>query len=119
MFKRNLMLIDGINLILAIALVLSPWVLAFPAGTVSYNAIVAGAAIGVVAVWALVAYAQWEEWVNLIVGAWVAASPFVLGFASTTNAMWTHVVIGLAVALLAAVELWIASRQPPARMVTG
>jgi VIT1/CCC1 family predicted Fe2+/Mn2+ transporter len=56
--------------------------------------------------------------VNLILGAWVLVSPFVLGFSSNTKAMWTHVLIGLAVAVLAAIELWTVTRQPPARMVS-
>ncbi|MEX0853335.1 MAG: SPW repeat protein [Bauldia sp.] len=119
MLKRNLTLIDGINLILAIVLVASPWVLSFPAGTVSLNAMIAGSAIGVVAVGALVAFTQWEEWVNLTLGIWVLASPFVLGFSSIANAMWTHVLVGLAVAVLAAVELWMITREPPARTAPG
>ncbi len=119
MQRRELMVIDGINLILAILLVASPWVLGFPAGPVSINAIFAGLAIGVVAVAALYAYAQWEEWVNLILGLWVVVSPFVIGFASIALAMWTHVVIGLAVAALAVAELWVYTRRPPAQMAQG
>ncbi len=118
--KRNLMLVDGINLILAIALIVSPWVLiSFPAGIPTYNAVIAGLAIGAVALGALVVFAQWEEWVNLILGIWVIASPFVLGFASVTMVMWAHVVIGLAVAVLAAVELWTVTSQPPAHTTTS
>ncbi len=112
--RKNLMLVDWINLILAFALVVSPWVLALPAGTITYNAVIAGVVIGLVAIGALVAFAQWEEWVNLILGMWVLVSPFVLGFSSNVNATWTHVVVGLAVAVLAAVELWFATREPPA-----
>jgi heme/copper-type cytochrome/quinol oxidase subunit 3 len=117
--KRNLMLMDWVNLVLAIALVISPWVLAFSTGLATYNAVIAGLIIGLVAIGAIVAFAQWEEWVNLIVGAWVFISPFVLGFADSTAAMWTHVVIGLVVAVLAAVELWTVTHQPPARTAAG
>ena len=112
--KRNLMFVDWVNLVLAVALVISPWVLAFPAGAATYNAVIAGLVIGLVAIGAIVAFAQWEEWVNLIVGIWVVIAPFVLGFAAATTAMWAHVVIGLAVAILAAVELWGVTHQPPA-----
>ncbi len=111
------MAIDGINLVLAILLIASPWVFAFPAGTVTYNAVIAGLIIGVVAIAALSAFAQWEEWVNLVLGLWVIASPFVLHFTSDVTAMWTHVIIGLAVAVLAAIELWTVAR-PPAEMVS-
>jgi hypothetical protein len=113
--KRNLMLMDWVNLVLAVALLVSPWVLAFPAGAATYNAVIAGLIIGLVAIGAIVAFAQWEEWVNLVLGAWVFIAPFVLGFADATTALWTHVIIGLVVAVLAAVELWSVMHQPPAR----
>ncbi|TKB76767.1 MAG: hypothetical protein E5W81_14995, partial [Mesorhizobium sp.] len=54
----------------------------------------------------------WEEWVNLVVGLWVLASPWVLGFQATT-AMTVHVVIGILVAVLAAIELWMMYQNPP------
>ncbi len=110
--KANLKLVDWINLVLAILLLISPWVLAFPAGPASYNAVIAGLIIGLVAVGAIVAFAQWEEWVNLIVGVWVFIAPFVLSFTAAPQAMWTHVVIGLVVAVLAAFELWSVMHEP-------
>jgi heme/copper-type cytochrome/quinol oxidase subunit 3 len=117
--KRNLMFMDWVNLVLAILLVISPWVLAFPAGAATYNAVIVGLVIGLVAIGAIVAFAQWEEWVNLILGAWAFISPFVLGFAAVTAAMWTHVIIGLVVAILAAIELWNATHQPSAHSTAG
>jgi hypothetical protein len=44
-------------------------------------------------------------------------SPWVLGFQGTT-AMKVHVVIGIAVAILAAIEIWIMTQNPP-RLTTG
>ncbi len=117
--KRNLMFMDWANLVLAILLVISPWVLAYSTGIAMYNAVIVGLVIGLVAIGALVAFAQWEEWVNLILGAWAVISPFVLGFAAITAALWTHVVIGLLVAVLAAVELWSVMRPPPTQSAAG
>ncbi len=117
--KRNLMFVDWVNLVLGIALVISPWVLAFPTSIAMYNAVIVGLVIGLVAIGAIVAFAQWEEWANLILGIWVFIAPFVLGFAADMTAMWTHVVIGLAVAVLAAVELWGVTHQPPAHTAAG
>ena len=54
---------------------------------------------------------------NLILGAILFVSPWVLGFHGTT-AMTVHVVIGAAVAILAAIELWMLSQIPP-RLTTG
>ena len=56
-----------------------------------------------------------EEWLKLIVGLWTLVSPWVFGFQGTT-AMTVHVVIGAAVAILAAIELWMVS---PPRLTTG
>ncbi len=112
--KRNLMFMDWINLVLAVCLVISPWVLAFSTGVAMYNAVIVGLVIGLVAIGAIVAFAQWEEWLNLILGLWAIIAPFVLGFSANTSAVWAHVVIGLVVAVLAAVELWSITHQPPA-----
>ncbi|HET6839516.1 MAG TPA: SPW repeat protein, partial [Bradyrhizobium sp.] len=89
----------------------------FDAGGASQNANIAGLAIAGLAIAALAAFAVWEEWLNLIVGLWVLISPWVLGFQGT-NAMTVHVVIGAAVAMLAAIELWLLSQNPP-RLTTG
>jgi hypothetical protein len=53
--------------------------------------------------------------VNLILGIWVAISPWAVGFTNLTAASWLHLVIGVIVAVLAAVELWRINRAPPAR----
>jgi hypothetical protein len=103
---------DVANLILGAILFFSPWMFGFAAGTVSENAYVAGIAIAVLAIAALAAFAVWEEWLNLIVGLWTLVSPWVLGFQGTT-AMTVAVVIGAAVAVLAAIELWMMSHNPP------
>ncbi len=48
------------------------------------NAWVSGVIIGTVAVVALTKFAEWEEWVTLLLGVWVVVSPWVLGFVLTT-----------------------------------
>src|SRR5258708_30938752 len=90
----------------------SPRVVGVAAGRASRNAYTSGIGIGVLAIAALAAFAIWEEWLNLIVGLWVLVSPWVLGFQGTT-AMTVHVVIGAAVAIIAAIALWMMSQSPP------
>jgi len=104
---------DVANLILGAILFFSPWILGFDAGKVSQNAYIAGIVIAVLAIGALAAFAVWEEWLNLIVGLWVLVSPWVLSFDGTTRPMAIHVVIGIAVAVLAAIEIWMTSQAPP------
>jgi hypothetical protein len=90
---------------------------AFDAGAPTWNAIIVGFVIAALAIAALTAFAIWEEWLNLIVGLWALISPWVLGFQGTT-AMTVHFMIGVAVAALAAIEIWIEPLNPP-RATTG
>jgi hypothetical protein len=113
----NAKLCDVANLILGAILFFSPWMFGFDAGRASENAHIAGIVIAVLAIAALAAFATWEEWLNLIVGLWTLVSPWVLGFQGT-KAMTVCVIIGIAVAILAAIELWILSQNPP-RLTTG
>jgi hypothetical protein len=113
----NARLCDVANLILGAILFFSPWIFGFDAGKASENANIAGIVIAVIAIAALAAFAIWEEWLNLIVGLWTLVSPWLLGFQGT-KAMTVTVVIGAAVAILAAIELWIMSQNPP-RLTTG
>jgi len=114
----NAKLCDVANLILGAFLFVSPWIFGFGAGMTSQNATVAGIVVAALAIAALAAFAVWEEWLNLIVGLWILVSPWVLGFQTSTTAMTVHVVIGILVAALAAIELWIMSQSPP-RPTTG
>ena len=104
---------DVANLILGVILLASPWIFGFPIGAASQNAVISGIVIAAISLAALAAFAVWEEWLNLIVGVWVLVSPWVLGFQGTTNAMAIHVVIGIAVAVLAVIELWMMQQIPP------
>ena len=108
---------DFANLILGAVLFLSPWIFGFAAGPQSDNAWVSGIVIAGISIAALAAFAEWEEWLNLVVGLWAVVSPWVLGFQGTT-AMTVHVMIGFIVAVVAAVEIWLLHRDPP-RLTAG
>ncbi len=95
---------DTINVLLGLWLIISPWALGFAGDTtLAWNVWTVGAIIAVVAIAALVAFQRWEEWINVALGAWLIASPWVLGFAGNEAAMWNAVVVGIAVGGLA---LW-------------
>ena len=113
----NAKLCDVANLILGAILFFSPWMFGFAAGAQSQNAYVTGIVIGVLSIAALAAFAVWEEWLNLIVGLWAVVSPWILGFQGTT-AMTVHLIIGILVAALAAIELWMMYQRPPPRTVS-
>lgn len=102
---------DSLNLILGLWVIVSPWVLGFT--DIQYapaNAVVIGIIIAAMAVWALVAFQEWEEWVNVFLGLWLVATPWLFGFAAMSSAAtagsayaasWNFVLAGLLVAGLA------------------
>lgn len=112
--KKDAGFADVINLILAIWLFLSPWVVGF-AGLMpaAWTAWLTAIAIAIFAIAALSAFAEWEEWINLILGVWLLVSPWVVGVAAMHGAMLTLFLTGIAVAVLAALELWMLHRTPP------
>lgn len=42
----------------------------------------------------------WEDWVDMVVGAWLAISPWILGFADSGPATRNALIVGIAVAVL-------------------
>ena len=73
------------------------------------------AAVAAVSIATLVAFSVWEEWLNLLLGAWLILSPWVIGFAHT-RAMHYSIGIGATVAFFTAIELLLvydASTQDP------
>jgi len=98
---------DWINLILAICLFISPWVIGFSAAIVpAWNAWIVGVLLGALALATLSVFAEWEEWVNVVLGLWLIVSPWLLGFAADTNVMATHVVLGVLVVAASAWAVW-------------
>jgi hypothetical protein len=103
---------DWINLVLAVCLFISPWVLGFADERIAtWDVWACAVVVAVFSIAALVNFAEWEEWVSLVVGVWLAVSPWVLQFAAASPAIWAALVIGILVALVAAWEIW-STRHP-------
>lgn len=97
----------GGQIVLGLVLALMPWLAGFTAETAAaWTAWVTGAVIAVVAIAGFFGYAFAASWVNLVAGVWAFVAPWLIGFAALATAMWSHVVIGLLVAVAAAIELW-------------
>ncbi len=80
------------------------------------NAFVIGLALASIAGLELTVLQRWEEWVELLLGLWLAAAPWVLGYSNLSSLTAMHVALGALVALLACVELWQDRRGiPPVR----
>jgi hypothetical protein len=106
---------DWINLVLAVCLFISPWVVGFVTEmNPTWNAWIVGVVLAVLALATLSAFAEWEEWANLVLGVWLIISPWILGFAANMDAMWTHVVMGVLIAAVSAWAIWGHRQAPPA-----
>jgi hypothetical protein len=91
---------DWLMLLFGAWLVVSPFVLGYggtEAGMAMWNSVIIGLALVVFSIAVLIKPHIWEEWVSLILGAWLIISPFVLGFSDITPALWNTVIMGLLV----------------------
>ena len=110
--------IDGTNLVLGVILFAIPWMTGPATQAVEWNAWIVGGLVAFNAGCALVGFASWEEWTNLLLGLWAAISPWLFGFQGNAAATWTYVILGGSVAVFAGVQLWLANRQQQPRALT-
>lgn len=112
---------DWANLVLAIWLFVSPWVLNFggailmsnggggPVGSApmaaTWNACIVAVIVAVMAVAAISRLQQWEEAINMLLGIWLFVAPWVLGFTGLREAAWDHWIVGALVFVLAIWDL--------------
>lgn len=96
---------DWASWMLGLWLLLSPWALFFDQETLALeNALAVGALIIIAEILELSIFRDWEEWINIVLGAWLVASPWALGIASAA-ARWNFVIVGALVVALALYEL--------------
>ena len=102
--------LDLYNLLLAAVLLAAPWLFTLTNSVGKLDLWASGAAIAAISLAALVAFASWEEWANLLLGLWLIASPWLLGF-THTRAMHFSIGIGCVVAFLACLSFGCCMRQ--------
>ena len=114
--------IDISNLALGGFLFLSPWIFGFTSDLGWHTSWIAGTAIGIIAILSIgdlftsvtiPSFIETEEWLNLAIGLWLAACPWILGFHGDTVAMQVHLAVGLVIVAIAVVELWVTHHAPP------
>lgn len=111
---------DWANLVLAIWLFISPWVLQFGAGSAvsgrtigavaAWNAWVLGVIVFLVALSAIGRMQLWQEWLTLLLAAWIFAAPWALGFTALKAASVDHWAVGVLLFLIALANLTAGSR---------
>ena len=104
--KRREAALDLYNAVLGAFLIVSPWLFDYAYGVARDGAFAAGALLVLVSVLAIGAFREWEEWVNLAIGCWILASPWVLGFPHHSG-MHVAVFVGSAVVSLSLLELFL------------
>src|SRR3978361_1669076 len=65
---------------LGLFLFASPWLFAYASEKARIEIWASGAAVAAISVAAIIAFSNWEEWLNLLLGIWLITSPWVLGF---------------------------------------
>ena len=85
----------------------APWLFGFIRGAGRINAELVGAAVVVLSIASLLGFADWEEWLKVALGVWLIAAPWLLGFVHT-SAMHVSIAVGIVVAFLSLLELWLA-----------
>jgi hypothetical protein len=96
---------DPVNALLGAWLILSPWAVGFADHRIAmFNFVAVGVLLIAAAVGAIVVPKAWEEWVEVALGVWLMASPWLLGFADSMVAMQNALFCGALVTILA---LWV------------
>lgn len=102
----------GINFILGIWLIISPWVLNYFTAQARWDQFAAGIAITVLS---LIRYAMpranWASWLNGLAGIWMIIAPFVLNYVKTAS-FWNEIIVGIVVAVLAFANVQSYTRYP-------
>jgi hypothetical protein len=98
--------LDLYTLACGVFLLIAPWLFGFVRPLGRLDAELVGLAVIALSIAAIFMFADWEEWVKVLLGAWLIAAPWLLGFAHT-SAMHVSIAMGLAVTFLALLELWV------------
>jgi len=115
--KPKMQFQDYANLVLGVLLFLSPWALGYAdAEMAARTAWIGGIIIAILSLAAIVNFAEWEEWLNLLVGFAVIVSPAFFGFSQVMNAVAAHYVLGVLVVLVSGWELWTVHHPRPRMM---
>ena len=108
---RRETILDVYNLALGAFLFVAPWLFSYAYELARADDWVSSAIVVASSVAALLAFREWEEWVSMIAGLWVLASPWLLGF-QHARAMAVNVAVGLLIAFMSALELWLIHDDP-------
>jgi hypothetical protein len=114
---RKYAILDAYQLLLAIFLFGSPWLFALVRGP-DIDDWLSAIIVAAVSFAAFVSSGEWQEWTNFILGLWISASPWILGF-QHTGARNINLAVGALIAYLAILELWLIHYGSPSERPQG
>ena len=95
---------SGINVLLGCWLIVSPWIFSYAGNQGGmWNSIVAGIIVLLVAANRIYSPRSGVtlSWLNLLLGLWTIASPWIYGYYDNPAAMWDCVAVGIAIVAMA------------------
>jgi len=103
---------DAGKVALALWLFIAPWMLNYSeAWLVVLNGDAVAVVVAVLSIAAMLKFTVWEEWISIVAGLWLFASPWLLDYASrlapepALAAAANHLAVGLMMVFLSAWEL--------------
>jgi hypothetical protein len=99
----------GLTGLLGIAMAVAPFVLGYRDNTIAmWTSIILGVVVLVASILEGmdVDQSKWEWWVAGIAGVLAIIAPFAFGFTALTMALWTFIVLGAVVAIVAGYEVF-------------
>ncbi len=99
--------LDRISLALSAVLFVSPWALGYADNALAARtAWISAIVIALVSALATQHFSEWEEWVNLLAGAWLVAAPWLLKFQIAGDAVGVFTGDGAIIESIAMAEQW-------------
>jgi hypothetical protein len=94
---------SGLNILLGISLIASPWVFEYDGRVAVVNSVFVGALIALLAAGrlALIRATVGLSGIKIVLAAWTIASPWLCGYAANEGAVRDNVILGVVVAALA------------------
>jgi hypothetical protein len=104
---------DWVGMLLGVLIMVSPWfplqasdVIDVERSHLVLNSFVVGMLVLGLAQLEYVALHRWEEVGSILLGLWLIASPFVLGYSADQALQAWHILLGALVAIVGALQLW-------------
>ena len=98
---------DWLSILLGLVIGLSPWLAAdMGSQNMMLNAIIVGALVFFRGELEAANLHRWQEGGEIVLGSWLAASPFIFGYSTSGALRFWHFALGATVVVLAAIKLW-------------